>query len=89
MILPIMVNDQNERRGDVVYIKPKIISLSKIEIQNMVKARASCSSGSSYCSQGATHCGLGSSYSSQCGSGVIYCSGGNYTGTNTVGRANL
>lgn len=55
----------------------------------MVKARASCSSGSSYCSQGATHCGLGSSYSSQCGSSVIYCSGGNYTGTNAVGSANI
>lgn len=72
-----------------MYIKPQIISLSKIEIQNMVKARASCSSGSSYCSQGATYCGSGSNYSSQCGSGVIYCSGGNYTGTNTVGGANI
>lgn len=69
-----------------MYIRPSIVTLSKKEIQNLVAAKSSCSSGSAYCSSGATYCGSNASYNgNKCASSVIYCSGGNYTGTLSEG----
>lgn len=62
-----------------MYKKPTIMTLSKDEIAHMIQAKASGCTG--YCSKGATYCGSGTNYGNICDSTVIYCSGGNYTGT--------
>lgn len=65
-----------------MYIKPCVTTLTHQEIQKLLTAKASGCTG--YCSPGATYCAKGSNYSSSCDATVIYCSGGNYTGTSSA-----